>query len=98
MSKFEQTLSKIFSNLLPSPSALVIKNFLALDEKVPEETLKALRPLSSSVFKALSFKFFKMRTWVLERSAQFISNPGFSVVAPINTNKPDSMCGRKASC
>ncbi len=33
-----------------------------------------------------------------ESSAELTSNDGFSVVAPTKVNRPDSTCGRKASC
>ncbi len=33
-----------------------------------------------------------------DSSALFTSNDGFSVVAPTNTNSPDSTCGKNASC
>ena len=47
----------------------------------------------SSVFKGLSD-----RTRLLESSGVIISNPGFSVVAPIKFINPLSICGKKASC
>ena len=33
-----------------------------------------------------------------DSSAELTSNDGFSVVAPMKVNRPDSTCGRKASC
>ena len=33
-----------------------------------------------------------------DNNAELTSNEGFSVVAPMKVNKPDSTCGKKASC
>ncbi len=41
---------------------------------------------------------FSTCTVARDSSAEFTSNDGFSVVAPMKLNSPDSTCGRKASC
>ena len=41
---------------------------------------------------------FSTCTVARDSSAELTSNDGFSVVAPMKVNRPDSTCGRKASC
>ena len=48
--------------------------------------------------KSCSLKDCSTYTAARESSALLTSNEGFSVVAPIKVSKPDSTCGKKASC
>ena len=45
-----------------------------------------------------SFSDCNTYTAARDKSAELTSNEGFSVVAPIKVNKPDSTWGKKASC
>ena len=53
---------------------------------------------SSSVARSSSSSGFSTWTVARESSAELTSNDGFSVVAPMKVKRPDSTCGRKASC
>ena len=88
--------SKVLSKRRASPSALAINRAWASASKAG--TAWMAWALSMMCAKSMSDKGCNTYTAARDNSAEFTSKEGFSVVAPMKVNRPDSTCGKKASC
>ena len=88
--------SKVLSKRLASPSAYAIN--LACAASSSAGTALMARALPTICVKSSSDKGCNTYTAARDNKAEFTSNDGFSVVAPMKVNKPDSTCGKNASC
>src|SRR5262245_50821308 len=91
------TVSSVFSRRRASPSASAI-NISRAAGSSSRRSRKSLHARSMRACNSASCNGSSTYTDARESSAPITSNDGFSVVAPTNTNSPDSTCGRKASC
>ena len=71
---------------------------MRLRASVVASTFSASKPRSITRSRSSGLRLSSTYTCARESSAPITSNDGFSVVAPMNVNRPDSTCGRNASC
>ncbi|CDE85372.1 unknown [Coraliomargarita sp. CAG:312] len=98
---FKTNISSVERAARASPFAktAIASNILSgIEIFIPPNPRSSVRARERSRTNSSSFSAFKTNTLQRERSAPFISNDGFSVVAPINIMLPFSTNGKNASC